>query len=233
MRFDHWGQSFATDGAGGEGINYVFPGVDDVHLRRSEAHLAGAQPGQPQALRAGNHQRPALSRRLARQPGHQRFSGAPGLPLRADRSRLGLLVAGTDRDHQVEARGVPPDRREDGPGRRAVHRRLVQPDHPARRSRLSRRAARSHARPHLARDVQRPPVGRASQAGRRAGGAVIGEVACAGGIHPVAREAATQGPRGGRSRAAIGRLGSGARRRGSAVRTPAAGSAVDVSIAAT
>ena len=24
--FDRWGQSFATDGAGGEGINYVFPG---------------------------------------------------------------------------------------------------------------------------------------------------------------------------------------------------------------
>ena len=49
-----------------------------------------------------------------------------------------------------------PDRRQDGSRRRALHRRLVQPDHSARRSRFSRRAPRPHARPHLARDRQRP-----------------------------------------------------------------------------
>ena len=32
--FDRWGQSFATDGAGGEGINYVFPGARLVHRAR-------------------------------------------------------------------------------------------------------------------------------------------------------------------------------------------------------
>ena len=65
--FDRWGQSFATDGAGGEGINYVFPGATMFTYAGATQHLAGAQSRQPQALRAGSHQRPPLSRRLAGQ----------------------------------------------------------------------------------------------------------------------------------------------------------------------
>ena len=43
---------------------------------------------------------------------------------------------------QDEPPGLSADRREDGPGRRDLHRRLVQPDHPARRSRFPRSAPR-------------------------------------------------------------------------------------------
>ncbi len=45
--FDRWGQSFATDGAGGEGINYVFPGATLVDTIGGGRILAGLNPGSP------------------------------------------------------------------------------------------------------------------------------------------------------------------------------------------
>jgi putative heme-binding domain-containing protein len=44
---DRWGQSFATDGAYGEGINYVFPGAVFVSAPGAKRILAGLNPGQP------------------------------------------------------------------------------------------------------------------------------------------------------------------------------------------
>lgn len=45
--FNFWGQSFATDGAGGEGINYVFPGAAYVSAVGFDRVLRGMNPGQP------------------------------------------------------------------------------------------------------------------------------------------------------------------------------------------
>ena len=46
--FDRWGQSFATDGAGGEGINYCLPGGVLLHgRRRRSASSPGLNPGSP------------------------------------------------------------------------------------------------------------------------------------------------------------------------------------------
>lgn len=46
--WDRWGQSFATDGAGGEGINYVWPGATFVCLPNQRPRiLKGLNPGQP------------------------------------------------------------------------------------------------------------------------------------------------------------------------------------------
>jgi len=44
---DRWGQSFATDGAYGEGINYVVPGAYYVSAVGSPRLLPGLNPGQP------------------------------------------------------------------------------------------------------------------------------------------------------------------------------------------
>lgn len=44
---DHWGQSFATDGAYGEGINYVFPGSVFFSSPGAERWLKGLNPGSP------------------------------------------------------------------------------------------------------------------------------------------------------------------------------------------
>jgi putative heme-binding domain-containing protein len=44
---DHWGQSFATDGAGGEGINYVFPGATLFTYAGAKKVLKGLNPGSP------------------------------------------------------------------------------------------------------------------------------------------------------------------------------------------
>ena len=41
-RFDRWGQSFVTDGAGGEGINYVFPGATILRGQPGAANSATA-----------------------------------------------------------------------------------------------------------------------------------------------------------------------------------------------
>ncbi len=47
LRFDQYGQSFLTDGAGGEGINYAFPGATFLASPGSERILRGLNPGQP------------------------------------------------------------------------------------------------------------------------------------------------------------------------------------------
>ncbi|WP_254513521.1 PVC-type heme-binding CxxCH protein [Anatilimnocola floriformis] len=44
---DRWGQSFATDGAYGEGINYVFPGSVFVSAPNAKRIMTGLNPGQP------------------------------------------------------------------------------------------------------------------------------------------------------------------------------------------
>lgn len=45
--FDKWGQSFATDGAFGEGVNYVFPGAAFFTAVGAERILHGLNPGSP------------------------------------------------------------------------------------------------------------------------------------------------------------------------------------------
>jgi putative heme-binding domain-containing protein len=45
--FDRWGQSFVTDGAGGEGINYAFPGACFPTAADAPRVLNGFNPGSP------------------------------------------------------------------------------------------------------------------------------------------------------------------------------------------
>jgi putative heme-binding domain-containing protein len=45
--FDRFGQSFATDGAGGEGINYIFPGWVGVTSPGAQRVMHGLNPGSP------------------------------------------------------------------------------------------------------------------------------------------------------------------------------------------
>ena len=45
--FDQWGQSFVTDGAGGEGINYLVPGAAYVTAFGVKRILRGLNPGSP------------------------------------------------------------------------------------------------------------------------------------------------------------------------------------------
>jgi putative heme-binding domain-containing protein len=47
LQFDRWGQSFLTDGAGSEGINYAFPGATFVTSPGAERIIRGLNPGQP------------------------------------------------------------------------------------------------------------------------------------------------------------------------------------------
>lgn len=47
FEFDRWGQSFATDGAGSEGVNFVFPGSVFRTSPGAKRVLTGMSPGQP------------------------------------------------------------------------------------------------------------------------------------------------------------------------------------------
>ena len=47
LQFNRWGQSFLTDGAGNEGINYAFPGATFVTSPGAERIIRGLNPGQP------------------------------------------------------------------------------------------------------------------------------------------------------------------------------------------
>ena len=46
LQFNRWGQSFLTDGAGSEGINYAFPGATFVTSPGAERIVRGLNPGQ-------------------------------------------------------------------------------------------------------------------------------------------------------------------------------------------
>lgn len=58
-QFDRWGQSFCTDGAFGEGINYGFPGAVFISSPGAKRILKGLNPGQPKhcslAILSGRH----------------------------------------------------------------------------------------------------------------------------------------------------------------------------------
>jgi hypothetical protein len=47
FEFDRWGQSFAADGAGSEGVNYIFPGSVFLTSPGASRILHGMSPGQP------------------------------------------------------------------------------------------------------------------------------------------------------------------------------------------
>jgi hypothetical protein len=47
FEFDRWGQSFACDGAGGEGMNFIFPGSVFATSPGAKRILHGLSPGQP------------------------------------------------------------------------------------------------------------------------------------------------------------------------------------------
>ncbi|WP_221929912.1 PVC-type heme-binding CxxCH protein [Fodinibius sediminis] len=47
LQFNKWGQSFLTDGAGREGINFAFPGATFTAAPGAERILHGLNPGQP------------------------------------------------------------------------------------------------------------------------------------------------------------------------------------------
>ncbi|MCG6157781.1 PVC-type heme-binding CxxCH protein [Rubinisphaera margarita] len=59
LAFDSYGQAFETDGAGGEGIHYVFPDVVMLTAHNAERIVRGLNPGQPKhcglEILAGDH----------------------------------------------------------------------------------------------------------------------------------------------------------------------------------
>ena len=168
----------------------VLPGV-----RRRHQAAPRPQPRQPQALRPRSRQRPAPAGRLAGERAHPRLPRPPRLPVRAVRRRLDVRQPGDAGAHQDEPPGLPPGGREDGAGRRDLHRRLVQPDHPARRGGFPRPAPRPRPRPHLARDRQGPAAGAAAQPPRREGGGPARLPQGPGGLDPAAGQARAEGAR--------------------------------------
>lgn len=67
--FDTWGQSFMTDGAGGQGINFVFPRSVFLSSPGATRILSGLNPGQPKhcslEVLTGGHVPDALQETLA------------------------------------------------------------------------------------------------------------------------------------------------------------------------
>jgi len=61
--FDRFGQSFATDGAGGDGINYIFPGWVGVTSPGARRVMRGLNPGSPKycglEIISGRHMPPS------------------------------------------------------------------------------------------------------------------------------------------------------------------------------
>ncbi len=195
--FDKYGQSLVTDGAGGEGINHAIPGgvLHDIGRAARAAHPARDEPRLAEVLRSRSRERTALPGRLAGRRDHERLPRSPRLPVQAEGRRQHVRDARDDGSDQEQPPGVPPDRREDGAGRRAVHRGLVQPDHPARRGGLPRPAPRQDARPHLACDREGPRPREAAEVSRRDRARVAGATEGTGAVDAPAGQARVEGAR--------------------------------------
>ena len=152
--FDRWGQSFATDGAGGEGINYCIPGAYYFTAPDAVRILKGLNPGSPKycglEVVSGRHMPEAWRGSLLTND----FRGNRVCRFVLADDGAGYAARRAGRADQEQARRVPADRHQDGPRRGDLYRRLVQPDHPARRGRFSRSPPRPYARADLASDGQ-------------------------------------------------------------------------------
>ena len=91
--FDRWGQSFLTDGANGEGINYVVPGAYYPAAVGATQILHGLNPGSPKHCGLRDRQRPAPARLLAGQHADQRLSRPSRLSVRRHSRGLRLYLA--------------------------------------------------------------------------------------------------------------------------------------------
>ncbi len=206
--FDRWGQSFATDGAGGEGINYCIPGAYYVWAVDAVRILPGLNPGSPKycglEVVSGRHMPESWQGNLLTND----FRGNRVCRFVVSDDGAGLRRARAARADQDEAHGLPADRHQDGAGRRDLHRRLVQPDHPARRGRLPRPAARPHPRPDLAGHGQGAAAGASAEAGRRRHADAARRPEVAGAVDPAAGAAGAPGAGRCRDRRRVARPGS-------------------------
>ena len=123
--FDRWGQSFVTDGAYGEGINYGLPGAYYVFANPSPRLLAGLNPGSPKhcglEILSGRHLPDDWQGNMITNDfrGHRvcRFVVTEDGAGYASREKPELIKT----NHPA----FRPDRRQDGAGRSHLHRRLV------------------------------------------------------------------------------------------------------------
>ena len=136
-------------------------GIDQGAAPRAGPHAAGR--------RRRDHLQPPLPRRDAgqpRRPEHDRLQGPAELQDHRGRRR-----AEDDRgraDPRVVRRELPAGRRRDRRRRRALRRRLAEPDHRPHAAQPARHLARSRPRPHLSRDLPGPSAAQAGGDRRRA-----------------------------------------------------------------
>ena len=156
---DRWGQSFITDGAGGQGRTSPSPGCVS-ECRRRAPHPARPRAGKPNGTGCE-----ALSGRHF--PEEWRSIVEMIRANRTVRYRItdkGSGFAAQEVETLVRSipQDLPPGRSQGRPRWCALHRRLVQRDHRPRRGRLSPPVTRQGARPHLATHSQEPAAGRAA-----------------------------------------------------------------------
>ena len=113
-QFDHWGQSFATDGAYAEGINYMFPGATFVTAYDARRTLRGLNPGQPKHCGLEVLSGPAHTRILGRNARHQRLSRQPRQSVHPLGRRQRFRLASGGRPGVERSCGLSPGRRENG-----------------------------------------------------------------------------------------------------------------------
>ena len=162
-------------------------GVDQGAASRPGAHPAGR--------RRGDHLEPSLPGRDAGQPGraqHHRLQGRA--QLQDHRGRRRTEVDRSRPDPRVGRRELPSGRRRDRRRRRALHRRLAQPDHRPHAAQPARHVARPRARPHLSRDRGRPAAAQAGADRRRADRAAARPAEGAGGSRPLSRQDRAERP---------------------------------------
>ena len=196
----------------GEGINYGLPGAYYVFASRVAAAAATASIPAARSTAGWKSSAAGTCPTTGRATASPTTSAATASAASSS-ARTAPAYASREKPELIKTQPprLPPDGREDGAGRRDLHRRLVQPDHPARRGRFPRSAPRHDARPHLARDRQGPPARRAAEARRRQGGRPARSTQSAGGLDAAAGQARAEGTRREGGAAGAGEVGRRAR----------------------
>ncbi len=127
--FDDYGQSFATDGAGGDGINYAFPDLAYVSAVGFSKVLRGMNPGQPKLCGLEIIDGPNFPDDWQHTLITNDFRGNRINRFQLSEQASGYVSRTATRFVDFQAPSVSSGRCQNGSRRFAVRRRLVQPDH--------------------------------------------------------------------------------------------------------
>ncbi len=196
--FDQWGQDIVFDATGGQpyygpsfSTKTYYPAMETQQGAEARATCGRVRSAAPRSSPAATSPTTMQGNLIVLNT--IGFQGLLNYKLTEDGA--GLKSTEVEPILSVGRRELPSGRRRDRARRRALLRRLAQPDHRPHAAQPARHVPRPRARPHLPRDLPGPSAAQAGEDRRRADSAAARPAEGARGPRPLSREDRAERPR--------------------------------------